>query len=319
MRINKEKKIFVAGHAGLVGTALTNALEFSGYSNIIKVTKDNLNLLKQNDTYSFFKSQKPEYVIMAAAKVGGIHANNTLPAQFLYQNILMEANVIHFSYKFNVKKLIFLGSACIYPKNTVQPIKEDSLLSGKLEPTNEAYAVAKIAGIKLCEAYYKQYKCNFLSLMPNNLYGPYDNFNLRSSHVIPALMRKMHEAKINGNNFVNIWGTGKPIREFLHVDDLARAITFVLEKINAKDIYECGISHINVGSGKEVSIGDLALLIKDIVGYKGRLVFDDSKPDGMKRKLLDSSFINDKGWKANIDIREGLINLYDWYVRNQKR
>ncbi len=278
--------------------------------------KSELNLINQNETRLFFKCEKPQVVICAAAKVGGIYANEKYSGQFLYENLAIQNNVIHFSHEFKVNQLMFLGSACIYPKYAKQPIEEKSLLSGHLEPTNEAYAIAKIAGLKLCESYYRQYSNNFISVMPNNLYGRNDNFHPQNSHVIPALIQKFHEAKITSAKTVEIWGTGKPIREFLHVDDLAEAIIFILKNIDAKEIYRRGISCLNIGCGDEVSIKDLALLIKKITGFSGKLSFDKSKPDGTPRKLLDSKIIKSFGWDPKISLEKGLENLYSWYLRN---
>ena len=264
----------------------------------------------------FFQVEKPDYVVCAAATVGGILANSNYPVQFLENNLYIQNNILHFSNKYNVKKLILLGSACIYPKYCDQPIKETSLMTGPLEPTNDAYGVAKIAGIKLCESYYRQYGKNFFSLMPNNLYGKNDNFDLESSHVIPAIMKKIHHAKINSQDEVEIWGSGNQLREFLHVQDLAEAILFIMENINADDIYSKNISVINIGSNEEISIKDLAFKIKSIIGYEGELAFDCSKPDGMPRKLLDNSILNNLGWSAKISLQDGLENLYKWYVDN---
>ena len=311
-----ESKIFVAGHRGLVGSSIIRKLKKLKYNNIITKTREELDLKNQIDTKKFFQIEKPEYVIVAAAKVGGILANSSYPAYFLYDNLLIQNNLIHFSYKSGVNKLLFLGSACIYPKYAVQPIKESELLTGKLEPTNEWYSIAKIAGIKLCQSYYQQYGKNFISLMPNNLYGRNDNFDLKTSHVLPALLRKFHEAKLNSDKKVSIWGTGDPLREFLHVDDLADAIIFVLQSIESVDVYDLGISHVNVGSGEEISIKDLAVMISEIIGYSGELEFDISKPDGTPRKLLDNSFLSNRGWRPKISLKEGIEKLYLWYKDN---
>ncbi len=311
-----ESKIYVAGHRGLVGSAIVRMLKQLKYSKIVTKTRRELDLRSEQKTRSFFKKEKPEYVIIAAAKVGGILANSSYPAEFLYDNLLIQNNLIHFSYKFGVKKLLFLGSACIYPKFATQPIKESELLTGQLEPTNQWYAIAKIAGIKLCQSYHQQYSKNFISIMPNNLYGPNDNFDLKTSHVLPALLRKFHDAKINSKKKVTIWGTGKPLREFLHVDDLADAAIFILQNIDSKDIYGLGISHVNVGSGEELSIKDLAAIISNIVGFSGDLEYDISKPDGTPRKLLDNSFLFGKGWYPKISLNEGIKNLYTWYKRS---
>ena len=314
--MDKNSKIFVVGHRGLVGSAIIRLLSSLGYNKIITKTRHELDLRKQSDTKKFFEKKRPEYVIIAAAKVGGIFANSSFPAHFLHDNLLIQNNLVHYSYKYNVSKLLFLGSACIYPKYAVQPIKESELLNGKLEPTNEWYAIAKIAGIKLCQSYFYQYKKNFISIMPNNLYGPNDNFDLKTSHVLPALLRKFHEAKLNSKKRVSIWGTGKPLREFLHVDDLADAMVFVLKNIDSNDIYDLNISHINIGSGEEISIKDLARMISKVVGFNGQLDFDISKPDGTPRKLLDNSFLFGKGWYPKITLNQGIKSLYMWYRRN---
>lgn len=310
------KKIYVAGHNGMVGSAVMRALQKSGYKNLIAVSSVQLDLRRQSDVEDFFEKQKPDVVIVAAAKVGGILANNTYRAEFIYDNLMIEANLIHASYLHKVKKLIFLGSSCIYPKLAPQPLKEEYLLSGYLEYTNEPYAIAKIAGIKLCENYFRQYDCNFISAMPTNLYGPNDNFDLQTSHVLPALIRKFHEAKTNNNPSVTIWGTGKPLREFLFVDDLAEAILFMMEKVEASDLYNLGITHLNIGSGKDISISDLAALISDIIGYNGKIEYDTTKPDGTPRKLMDVSRINTLGWKYKTELEEGIKKTYDWFLNN---
>ncbi|WP_304130793.1 GDP-L-fucose synthase [Ignavibacterium album] len=310
------KKIYVAGHTGMVGSAVMRALQKSGYKNLIAVSSGQLDLRRQSDVEDFFEKQKPDVVIVAAAKVGGILANNTYRAEFIYDNLMIEANLIHASYLHKVKKLIFLGSSCIYPKLAPQPLKEEYLLSGYLEYTNEPYAIAKIAGIKLCENYFRQYECNFISAMPTNLYGPNDNFDLQTSHVLPALIRKFHEAKTNNNPSVTIWGTGKPLREFLFVDDLAEAILFMMEKVEASDLYNLGITHLNIGSGKDISISDLAALISDIIGYNGKIEYDTTKPDGTPRKLMDVSRINSLGWKYKTELEEGIKKTYDWFLNN---
>lgn len=276
-----------------------------------------LNLTNQNSVEIFFKEEKPEIVILAAAKVGGILANNTYRAEFLYNNLMIEANVIHSAYNCGVEKLIFLGSSCIYPKLAPQPLKEEYLLSNYLESTNEPYAIAKIAGIKLCESYFKQYGCNFFSAMPTNLYGVNDNFNLETSHVLPALIRKFHEAKISDAKSVTIWGSGKPMREFLFVDDLAEAILFLLENISAKDLYDKNISQINIGTGEDVTITELARLIKSVVGFNGEIVYDNSKPDGTPQKLLDVSRIHNLGWKHKTKLDEGIEKTYLWFLNNE--
>ncbi|MCH7516755.1 MAG: GDP-L-fucose synthase [Bacteroidetes bacterium] len=310
------KKIYVAGHNGMVGTALTNELKQRGYTNLILKDSSILNLVKQNEVESFFKIEKPEIVIIAAAKVGGIFANNTYRAEFIYNNLMIEANIINAAYQTACEKLIFLGSSCIYPKLAPQPLKEEYLLSGYLEHTNEPYAIAKIAGIKLCENFYRQYGCNFLSVMPTNLYGPHDNFDLEKSHVLPALIRKFHKAKLNKGKNVNIWGSGKPLREFLYVDDLADAILFMLENIDAKTIYEEGISHLNIGTGKDISINELANLVSGIVGFAGDIMYDSSKPDGTPRKLMDVGRLTGLGWKYKTELRDGITATYKWFLEN---
>lgn len=301
--MNKSDKIYIAGHRGMVGSAILRKLEQEGYENIILRTSSELDLRNQEAVQRFFKEQKPEYVFLAAAKVGGIVANNTYRADFLYDNLMIQNNIIHASYKNNVSKLLFLGSSCIYPKFAEQPMKEESLLTGSLEPTNEPYAIAKIAGIKLCDAYRTQYGCNFISAMPTNLYGPNDNYDLQNSHVLPALLRKMIVAKRNNAATVEIWGSGKPKREFMHVDDLADACYFLMLNYN-----EAG--WINVGVGDDVSILELANIIKEVVGFEGELLFDASKPDGTPRKLMDSSRINTLGWKSSIQLKEGIQKVY---------
>ena len=311
----KDKKIYIAGHTGMVGSAITRELTQKDYKNLIVRNYPGLNLINQNEVDSFFENEKPELVIIAAAKVGGILANNTYRAEFIYDNLMIEANLVNAAYKNNVEKLIFLGSSCIYPKLADQPLKEEYLLSNYLEFTNEPYAIAKIAGIKLCESYYQQYNSNFYSIMPTNMYGPNDNFNLETSHVLPALMRKFHEAKTKNEQSVTIWGTGKPLREFLYVEDLADAISFLMENIDAKDIYEKGISQINIGTGKDISILDLAKLIAKIVGFKGEIVNDLSKPDGTPRKLMDVSRLNDLGWKYKTELEDGIKKTYEWYIQ----
>jgi GDP-L-fucose synthase len=308
--MEKNSKIYVAGHRGLVGSAIVRKLQTEGYQNLILRTSAQLDLRNQQAVKEFFEKEKPEYVFMAAAKVGGINANNTYPAEFLYDNLCIQNNVIHQSYKNGVKKLLFLGSSCIYPKNAPQPIKEEYLLSGYLEPTNEAYAIAKIAGIKMCQFYHKQYGCNFISAMPTNLYGPGDNYDLKNSHVLPALLRKFHEAKENGDAAVTVWGTGKPRREFLHADDLAEACLFLMEHYNDPAI-------INIGVGKDISIGEMAEMIKKIAGFTGELVFDTSMPDGTFQKLLDVSKINALGWQPKISFEQGLKKTYEEYSISQ--
>ena len=314
----KAKKIYIAGHRGMVGSAIMRKLESAGYKNIVTRTFDKLNLINQNDTEKFFKDEKPELVIVAAAKVGGILANNTYRAEFIYDNLMIEANVINSAYKSGAEKLIFLGSSCIYPKLAPQPLKEEYLLSDYLEFTNEPYAIAKIAGIKLSENYYRQYGSNFYSVMPTNLFGANDNFDLEKSHVLPALIRKFHEAKENNSPSVTIWGTGKPFREFLFVDDLAEAVVFLLENVNAPDLYGSGISHLNIGTGRDISINELALLIAGIIGFKGKIVYDPSKPDGTPRKLMDVTRINQLGWKYKTSLREGIEKTYEWFLSQVK-
>jgi GDP-L-fucose synthase len=310
------KKIYIAGHTGMVGSAVKREFEHRRYNNLLLKDYPGLNLIRQSEVDDFFENEKPEIVIMAAAKVGGILANNTYRADFIYDNLMIEANVINAAYKNNVEKLIFLGSSCIYPKMAPQPLKEESLLSGYLEATNEPYAIAKIAGIKLCENFYRQYGCNFYSVMPTNLYGPHDNFNLETSHVLPAFIRKFHEAKVNNHDSVTIWGSGKPMREFLYVEDLADAILFLAENIDANDLYEKDISHINIGSGIDITIDDLAKLIAEIVGFDGKIIHDETKPDGTPRKLMDVSRINQLGWKYKTKLREGLTKTYKWFKEN---
>ena len=309
----KNKKIYLAGHTGMVGSAIFRELQNSGYKNLIYKDLSELDLRNQYAVEKFFSETQPELVIIAAAKVGGILANNTYRAEFLYDNLMIEPNLIHSSYLNNVEKAVFLGSSCIYPKLAPQPLREEYLLTDVLEFTNEPYAVAKIAGIKLCESYYRQYGCNYISAMPTNLYGPNDNFNLETSHVLPALIRKFHEAKIEQKESATIWGTGKALREFMYVEDLANAIVFMMENINAKDLYENGITHLNVGSGKDISISNLAELVAEITEFNGKIVYDSSKPDGTPRKLMDVTRINELGWKYKTELKEGIIKTYDWF------
>ena len=304
-----QSKIYIAGHTGLVGSAIERRLRQDGYSNLLTITSHDLDLTSQASVNDFFQKEKPEYIFFAAAKVGGIHANNSYPAEFIYSNIQIQANIIHAAWENKVSKLVFLGSSCIYPRLAPQPMKEKYLLSGELEPTNEWYAIAKIAGIKMCQAYRKQYGFNAISLMPTNLYGPGDNFDLENSHVLPALIRKIHEAKIEGKKSVVIWGSGTPKREFLHVDDLADACLFLMTHYDDDAI-------VNVGAGKDISIKELAELIKDIVGFEGTLEFDTSKPDGTPRKLLDVSKLSDLGWDAKTSLEDGLRSTYQWYIQN---
>lgn len=305
-------KIFVAGHLGLVGSAIKRRLEDKGYNNIVCRSFEELDLRRQIDVENFFVKEKPEYVYLAAAKVGGIQANNTYPADFIYDNLAIELNVINAAYKYGVKKLLFLGSSCIYPKYAPQPLKEEYLLTGELESTNEAYAIAKIAGLKMCEYYNKQYGTNFLSVMPTNLYGPNDNFDLETSHVIPALIRKFHEAKVKNEQMVEVWGTGTPRREFLFVDDLADACIFLMEQYNYDDIG----SFVNIGTGKDISIKELAELIKEVCNYHGDIVYNPEKPDGTPQKLLDITRMKALGWGAKTPLRQGLLRTYQWYVNN---
>jgi GDP-L-fucose synthase len=312
------KKIYVAGHTGMVGSAITNEFKSRGYKNLILKNYPGLDLIKQTEVEEFFKKEKPEIVIVAAAKVGGILANNTYRAEFIYDNLMIEANLIHNAHQTGVEKLIFLGSSCIYPKLAPQPLKEEYLLSDYLENTNEPYAIAKIAGIKLCENYYRQYGSNFYSVMPTNMYGPNDNFDLNTSHVLPAFIRKFHEAKEKNEKEVVIWGSGKPLREFLYVEDLADAILFLMENVNAEDLYEKGITHLNIGTGKDISINELAKLVAEILGYKGKIVHDSSKPNGTPRKLLDVSRINSLGWKYKTELKEGIIQTYNWFLSKFK-
>ncbi|KAJ8767295.1 hypothetical protein K2173_017339 [Erythroxylum novogranatense] len=306
---DKSVKIFVAGHRGLVGSAIVRKLKALGFTNLVLRTHAELDLTRQSDVESFFAAEKPKFVILAAAKVGGIHANNTYPANFIGLNLQIQTNVVDSSYRHNVKKLLFLGSSCIYPKFSPQPIPESALLTGPLEPTNEWYAVAKIAGIKMCQAYRIQYNWDAISGMPTNLYGPNDNFHPENSHVLPALMRRFHEAKMAAAKEVVVWGTGSPLREFMHVDDLADAVVFLMESYS-------DLEHLNVGSGKEVSIKELAELVKEVVGFEGELVWDSSKPDGTPRKLMDSSKLLGLGWRPKISLKDGLVNTYKWYLEN---
>ena len=311
----KSDKIYVAGHRGLVGSAIVRQLEGRGFANLLMRTHKELDLTNQAQVQSFFQQEKPDYVILAAAKVGGIHANNTYPADFIYQNMMIEANVINSAYENKVKRLLFLGSTCIYPKAVEQPMREDALLTDVLEPTNEPYALAKIAGIKLCESYSRQHGTDFRSVMPTNLYGVNDNFHPENSHVIPALMRRFHEAKINNDDEVVVWGTGNAMREFLYVDDMAQASLFVLEldektyKANIKPM----LSHINVGTGKDITIRKMAEIMKEVVDYKGKLTFDATKPDGAPRKLIDVTRLENMGWRYTTDLEKGLTTTYDWY------
>jgi GDP-L-fucose synthase len=308
--VDKSDKIFIAGHRGLVGSALVRTLEQGGFTNLLTRDRADLDLRNTEAVDRFFAAEKPALAVMAAAKVGGIKANNDLPVEFLIDNLEVQNNVIQAAHENGVRKLLFLGSSCIYPRQAPQPIPESALLSGPLEPTNEAYAIAKIAGIKLCQAYAREYGANFLSAMPTNLYGPNDNFDLLSSHVLPALMRKAHTAKQEGQRQLVVWGSGNPRREFLHVDDLAAACVFLLEKYNSPEI-------INVGCGEDVSIRELAELVCDIVGFQGELAWDTTKPDGTPRKLLDVSKIHALGWRHQIGLREGIARTYEWFLENE--
>ncbi|OPJ62700.1 GDP-L-fucose synthase family protein [Clostridium oryzae] len=307
--MEKNSRIYVAGHRGLVGSAIVRNLKQKGYTNLIYKTHSELDLTNQAAVRKFFKQEKPEYVFLAAAKVGGINANNKYPADFIFQNLEIQNNVIGASFDFNVKKLLFLGSSCIYPKMCPQPINEEYLLSGYLESTNEAYALAKISGLKMCQFFKRQYGANFISCMPTNLYGPNDNFDLNSSHVMPALIRKFYEAKVNDQSYVEVWGSGKPLREFLHVDDMADGCVFLMENYD-------GEQHMNIGTGKEVTIAELAETIKDIVGFEGEIKFNTDKLDGTPRKLLDISKLESLGWKYKIELREGIKATYKWFKEN---
>lgn len=309
--MNKDAKIYVAGHRGLVGSAIVRNLQNKGYTNIIYRTHKELDLINQEAVRTFFQEEKPEYVFLAAAKVGGIHANNTYPADFIYDNLMIQNNVIKAAHDFEVKKLLFLGSTCIYPKMAPQPIKEEYLLTGALEETNEAYAVAKIAGLEMCKFFKRQYGDNFISCMPTNLYGPNDNFDLKNSHVLPALIRKFHEAKVNNSEVVEVWGTGTPLREFLYVDDMADACVFLMEN------YE-GEQHVNIGTGEEVSIRELAETIKKVVGFEGELVFNTDMPDGTPRKLTTVDKLHGLGWKHKVSLNEGIKLAYNWFLENYK-
>jgi len=307
--MNKSDKIYVAGHKGLVGSAILRTLEQQGFHNLIYKTHQALDLTEQHAVYDFFAKERPDYVFLAAAKVGGIYANNIYRGEFIYNNLMVEVNVIEAARLYGTKRLLFLGSSCIYPRHCPQPMRELDLLSGPLESTNEPYAIAKIAGIKLCEAYNAQYHTDFVSVMPTNLYGPHDNFDLETSHVLPALIRKIHEAQLANRQTVTIWGTGKPKREFLHVDDLAAACLFIMNKKGYTEM-------VNIGSGQEVSIQELAETICEVVGFKGTLVYDTDKPDGTPRKLLDTSKINQLGWKAKIDLLDGERQTYQWFLKS---
>ena len=307
--MNKTDKIYVAGHRGLVGSAIVRNLQAKGYKNIIGRTHKELDLKNQAAVSTFFKEERPDVVVLAAAKVGGIHANESAPAEFAYENLQIQCNVIQCCHEFSVKKLLFLGSTCIYPKMAPQPIPEDALLTGPLEVTNEAYAIAKIAGLKMCQFYKKQYGDDFISCMPTNLYGPHDNYDLNGSHVMPAMIRKFHEAKENGTPFVELWGTGTPLREFLYVDDMADACVFLLENYS-------GEQHVNIGTGKEVTIKQLAETVKECVGYEGEIKWNKDMPDGTPRKLTDVSKLHELGWHHKVDLLEGVQLAYDWFREN---
>ena len=309
--MNLDAKIYVAGHRGLVGSAIVRNLEDKGYKNIIYRTHKELDLTNQEAVRRFFEEEKPEYVFLAAAKVGGIHANNTYPADFIYDNLMIQNNVIKAAHDFDVKKLLFLGSTCIYPKMAPQPIKEEYLLTGALEETNEAYAVAKIAGLEMCKFFKRQYGDNFISCMPTNLYGPNDNFDLKNSHVLPALIRKFHEAKVKNSDVVEVWGTGTPLREFLYVDDMADACVFLMENYD-------GEQHVNIGTGEEVSIRELAETVKKVVGFEGKLVFNTDMPDGTPRKLTTVDKLHGLGWKHNVSLNDGIKRAYKWFLENYK-
>ena len=319
--MNKLDKIYIAGHKGLAGSAIVRHLKRRGFTNLILRTSKELDLSIQRDVENFFLHERPDYVILAAAKVGGIYANNIYPADFIYQNLMIQSNVIKSSYEYNVKRLLFLGSTCVYPKNVSQPMREDAILTDVLEPTNEPYAIAKIAGIKMCESFNRQYGTDFRSVMPTNLYGINDNFHDENSHVIPALIQRFHKAKINNDDKVTVWGSGKVKREFMHVDDMAAAALFILE-LN-QEIYQKitkpSLSHINIGTGKEITIHKLAEIIKETVEFKGKIVFDTKKPDGTSRKLVDVSLIESLGWSYKIDLAKGLKDTYQWYVENIKK
>ena len=315
--MNIDSKIYVAGHTGMVGSSIVRKLVKDGYKNIILSTRKELDLLNNKAVEDFFIKNSPEYVIIAAAKVGGIHANNTYRAEFLYENLMIQNNLIHISHLSHVKKLLFLGSSCIYPRDCKQPMKEEYLLTGPLEKTNEPYAIAKIAGIKMCESYYNQYGSNFFSIMPTNIYGPNDNYDLDNSHVLPALIRKIHEAKINNLDKVAIWGSGIALRDFIHVDDVAKAVLFIM-KLSYKIFYDKGITHLNTGTGVEVSIGELVEIIVKKLNFNGRIEYDSSKPDGTPRKIMDSSRLINLGWEASISLKDGIDLTYRSFLKEYK-
>ena len=318
--MNLKDKIYVAGHNGMVGSAIVRKLREKGFISIITRSSSELELVNQQNVHNFLQEEKPDYVVIAAAKVGGIHANDSYPAEFIYQNLMIEANLIHGSHLAGVNNLLFLGSSCIYPKESLQPIKEEYLLSGPLESTNEPYAVAKIAGIKLCESYNRQYGTDYRSIMPTNLYGPNNNFHPKNSHVISALIRKFHEAKVNNKPFVEVWGSGKPMREFLHVDDMADASIHIMDidKKTLESEVDPMLSHINIGTGMDITIKDVAQLIKGIVGFNGDIVFNTKMLDGTKRKLLDVSRIKSLGWEHSIALKDGIQETYDWFLKLEK-
>ncbi|MGG2084587.1 GDP-L-fucose synthase [Lysinibacillus pakistanensis] len=312
LNMDKHSKIYVAGHRGLVGSAIVKHLQAKGYNNIVYQTSKELDLRNQTEVNQFFENEKPEYVFLAAAKVGGILANATYPAQFLYDNLMIQTNIIEAARQNDVKKLLFLGSTCIYPRMAPQPLKEEFLLTGELEPTNEPYALAKIAGIKMCNAYNKQYDTSFISVMPTNLYGPNDNFDLETSHVLPALMRKIHEAKINNEDTVTVWGSGMPLREFLHVNDMSDACVYLMENCMPKQIGD----FVNIGTGQELTIHQLAETLCEVIGFEGEIIFDSTKPDGTPRKLTDVTKLHQLGWKHHIELKEGIRDTYNWYLGN---
>jgi len=320
--MNKNARIYVAGHQGLVGSALCRKLRADGYSNLLLRSRQELDLIDQEGVRAFFEKERPEYVFLAAAKVGGILANNCYPAEFIFENLAVQCNVIHSAWLAGVKRLLFLGSSCIYPKLAPQPMREELLLSGPLEPTNEPYAIAKIAGIKMCESYNRQYGTRFVSVMPTNLYGPNDNFDLESSHVLPAMIRKFHEAKLSGAAEVTVWGTGTPRREFLHVDDMAAACIFIMAL--PEEVVVANLAHnplppfFNVGTGEDVTIRELAETVREVVGFEGDLRFDTTKPDGTPRKLLDVSRLNALGWRARVELREGIEATYRWFIEHRE-
>ena len=321
MKIDKNSKIYVAGHGGMVGSALIRKLKQKGYQNLLTRTSKELDLTVQRDVLDFFAKEKPNIVYLAAAKVGGIHANNTFRAEFLYDNLMIQTNIIHASHVQCIKKLLFLGSSCIYPKLAKQPLQERSLLTSELEATNEPYAIAKISGIKMCENYYKQYGDEFISVMPTNLYGPNDNYDLETSHVLPAFIRKFHEAKVNNHDQVEIWGTGKPRREFLYVEDLADACVYImnLDESTYQNNITPNCSHINIGTGKDCSIIELAEMIASLVGFQGEIILDTSKPDGIPRKLLNIDRLMKIGWQSSTTLKAGLEKTYKWFISNQEK